>query len=100
MIPDAPEAACESPSANGAPVAANRGDAAWLNFANAMITEAHLLAIAVVDDAAATVRLKVARAITDDTVHQPSSAVALTLGATIGIIGAVLLTPRVIHGRR
>jgi hypothetical protein len=99
MSPDAPDAVSNGPSINGAPLAASRSDMAWRNLANALITETHRLAIALIDDTAASARHQVERAITDDSVQQPSAAAALTLGATIGIIGAVLLAPRVIHGR-
>jgi hypothetical protein len=98
MIPDASDAACDNPRANGVPHAASATDVAWRNLAHALITEAHLLAVAALDETAARARLCVAGATAAaDAGHQPSSGAALLLGAAIGIVGVVVLAPRVAH---
>jgi len=99
MMPDAPDALGSGPAVNGSPSAFSRSDAAWRTLADAVIIEAHQLAIAAIDDAAAAARLRVDRAFAGSSARAPSATVALTLGATIGIIGAALLTPRTVHGR-
>ncbi len=98
MDPDAPVTFADVP-VNGSSSAANRIDAAWRHLANAVISEAHQLTQVAVDHAALAARRLVAQSppITRD--NAPSPATAWTLGATIGIVGAVLLIPRVIHGR-
>jgi hypothetical protein len=98
MIPDVSDAACDNPSANGVPHAASAIDVAWRNLAHVLITEAHLLAVAALDETAARARLRVGGATADaDASHQPSSASALLLGAAIGIVGVVVLAPRIAH---
>jgi hypothetical protein len=99
MIPDAPDDLGAGPAVHGSQAASHRRDAAWRTFAKAVITESHLLANAAIDDAAAATRVRVDRAFADWEAHMPSAAVAVTLGATIGIVAAALLTPRILHDR-
>ena len=99
MMPDAPDAPAPGPAVNGSPSASSRSEAAWRTLADAVISEAHQLAIAAIDDAAMAARLRVDRAFAGGPARPPSALVALTLGATIGIVGAALLTPRTVHGR-
>jgi hypothetical protein len=99
MSPPDPEVVGDGPSANGTLVPGSRIDAAWRHLAQAVISEAQLLAIAVIADAAAAARARIARADSDGTPLRPRPAGAVTLGAAIGIVGAALLTPRVAHDR-